>query len=88
MIDFSHANSSKQFKKQLEVSTDVAQQIAAGDDAIIGVMIESHLVEGNQNLESGEPLVYGKSVTDACIGWDDTETVLRQLAAAVRARRG
>lgn len=88
MIDFSHANSSKQFKKQLEVSADVAQQIAAGDSAIIGVMIESHLVEGNQSLESGEPLVYGKSVTDACIGWEDTETVLRQLAGAVKARRG
>ena len=50
-------------------------------------MIESHLVEGNQSLESGEPLVYGKSVTDACIGWEDTDTVLRQLAAAVKARR-
>lgn len=88
MIDFSHANSSKQFKKQLEVSTDVAQQIAGGDRAIIGVMIESHLVEGNQSLEGAEPLVYGKSVTDACIGWEDTETVLRQLADAVKARRG
>jgi len=53
----------------------------------MGVMIESHLVEGNQSLESGEPLVYGKSVTDACIGWEDTETLLNQLAAAVKARR-
>jgi 3-deoxy-7-phosphoheptulonate synthase len=88
MIDFSHANSSKQFKKQMEVGTDVCQQIASGDKAITGVMIESHLVEGNQNLESGEPLVYGKSVTDACIGWEDTETILRQLSAAVKARRG
>ncbi len=88
MIDFSHANSSKQFQKQLEVSDDVAQQIAGGDKAIIGVMIESHLVEGNQSLDSGEPLVYGKSVTDACIGWEDTEKVLRQLAEAVKARRG
>ncbi|MEI2265304.1 3-deoxy-7-phosphoheptulonate synthase AroG [Erwinia sp. CGal63] len=88
MIDFSHANSSKQFKKQLNVADDVAQQIAGGEKAIIGVMIESHLVEGNQSLESGEPLVYGKSVTDGCIGWDDTETVLRQLAEAVKARRG
>lgn len=87
MIDFSHANSSKQFQKQLVVSDDVSQQIAGGDKAIIGVMIESHLVEGNQNLESGEPLVYGKSVTDACIGWEDTEKVLRQLADAVKARR-
>ncbi len=87
MIDFSHANSSKQFHKQLVVSDDVSQQIAGGDKAIIGVMIESHLVEGNQSLESGEPLVYGKSVTDACIGWEDTEKVLRQLADAVKARR-
>lgn len=88
MIDFSHANSSKQYQKQLVVADDVAQQIAGGEKAIIGVMIESHLVEGNQSLESGEPLVYGKSVTDACIGWEDTEKVLGQLAAAVRARRG
>jgi 3-deoxy-7-phosphoheptulonate synthase len=88
MIDFSHANSSKQFQRQLVVADDVAQQIAEGEKAIIGVMIESHLVEGNQNLESGEPLVYGQSVTDACIGWNDTETVLRQLAEAVKTRRG
>ena len=88
MNDFSHANSSKQFKKQMDVSADVCGQISGGEKAIIGVMIESHLVEGNQNLESGEPLVYGKSVTDGCIGWQDTETVLRDLAAAVKARRG
>ena len=88
MIDFSHANSSKQFKKQMDVATDVSGQIAGGDASIIGVMIESHLVEGNQSLESGEPLVYGQSVTDACIGWEDTDTVLRRLAAAVQARRG
>ena len=87
MIDFSHANSSKQFKKQMDVGTDVCGQVAGGENAIMGVMIESHLVEGNQNLEGGEPLVYGKSVTDACIGWEDTETVLRQLAEAVKARR-
>ncbi len=87
MIDFSHANSSKQFKKQMDVSADVCGQVAGGENAIMGVMIESHLVEGNQSLESGEPLVYGKSVTDACIGWEDTETVLRQLAEAVKARR-
>ncbi|MEQ9874757.1 3-deoxy-7-phosphoheptulonate synthase AroG [Pectobacterium brasiliense] len=87
MIDFSHANSSKQFKKQMDVCTDVCGQIAQGDKAIMGVMVESHLVEGNQNLESGEPLVYGRSVTDACIGWEDTESLLRQLASAVRERR-
>ncbi len=88
MIDFSHANSSKQFKKQMDVCTDVCQQIAGGEKAIIGVMVESHLVEGNQSLESGEPLAYGKSITDACIGWDDTDALLRQLANAVKARRG
>ena len=88
MIDFSHANSSKQFQRQMVVADDVAQQISGGEQGIIGVMIESHLVEGNQSLESGEPLVYGQSVTDACIGWEDTENVLRQLAAAVKARRG
>jgi 3-deoxy-7-phosphoheptulonate synthase len=87
MIDFSHANSCKQFKKQMEVCKDVCNQIAHGEKSIIGVMIESHLVEGNQHLESGEPLVYGKSVTDACIGWEDTEIVLRELADAVKARR-
>lgn len=87
MIDFSHANSDKKFKKQLEVSTDICAQIASGEKAIIGVMIESHLLEGNQNLESDEPLVYGKSITDDCIGWQDTERVLRELAAAVKTRK-
>ncbi len=88
MIDFSHANSSKQFKKQMDVGADVCAQIAGGEKAIMGVMIESHLVEGNQNPDSGEPLVYGKSITDGCVGWDDTATLLRQLADAVRQRRG
>ncbi|MGM3174801.1 3-deoxy-7-phosphoheptulonate synthase AroG [Dickeya lacustris] len=88
MIDFSHANSSKQFKKQMDVCEDVCRQVAGGERAIMGVMVESHLVEGNQSLESGDALVYGKSVTDACIGWSDTELLLRQLAAAVRQRRG
>src|SRR5476649_350123 len=88
MIDFSHANSSKQFQKQMEVCTDVCGQLANGEQSIMGVMVESHLVEGNQNLDSGEPLVYGQSVTDACIGWEDTEVLLRQLASAVKARRG
>ncbi|WP_295895329.1 3-deoxy-7-phosphoheptulonate synthase AroG [uncultured Vibrio sp.] len=87
MIDFSHANSSKQFQRQMVVSDDVASQIAGGEDAIFGVMIESHLVEGRQDLVVGEELTYGQSVTDACIGWSDTEKVLRQLADAVQARR-
>lgn len=87
MIDFSHANSCKQFKKQMEVGSDVGQQIAAGDKAIIGVMIESNLVEGAQSPECGSELTYGKSITDACIGWQDTEQLLEQLADAVKARR-
>lgn len=72
----------------MDVCADVCQQIAGGETAIIGVMVESHLVEGNQSLESGEPLAYGKSITDACIGWEDTDALLRQLANAVKARRG
>lgn len=87
MVDFSHANSSKQFKRQLDVSTDISAQIAAGDKSLFGVMIESHLVEGRQEIVDGGAATYGQSVTDACIGWADTETVLRQLAQAVKARR-
>ncbi|ENP0852778.1 3-deoxy-7-phosphoheptulonate synthase AroG [Vibrio vulnificus] len=87
MIDFSHANSSKQYKRQMLVADDVSEQLAAGEDAIFGVMIESHLVEGRQDLVEGKAATYGQSITDACIGWEDTETVLRQLANAVAARR-
>ncbi|MEP7155736.1 MAG: 3-deoxy-7-phosphoheptulonate synthase AroG [Betaproteobacteria bacterium] len=87
MVDFSHANSSKQYQKQMDVSTDVAAQISAGDSRIIGVMVESHLNPGRQEITVGKPMEYGVSVTDACIGWNDTETLLNQLAAAVRARR-
>lgn len=87
MIDCSHANSSKQFKKQLDVNQSVCDQLRQGEDAIMGVMVESHLVEGAQNLNDGNNLNYGQSVTDACIGWEDTEHLLRQLAEAVKARR-
>ncbi|MGR5095712.1 3-deoxy-7-phosphoheptulonate synthase AroG [Vibrio maritimus] len=87
MIDFSHANSSKQFQRQKVVATDVAGQMAGGEDAIFGVMIESHLVEGRQDLVDGVAPTYGQSITDACIGWEDTEQVLRELADAVEARR-
>ena len=87
MIDFSHANSSKQYQRQMVVAEDVCGQLAGGEDAIFGVMIESHLVEGRQDLVDGKAVTYGQSITDACIGWDDTETVLRQLADAVEARR-
>lgn len=87
MIDFSHANSSKQFKKQMDVCKDVSAQIANGSTQIFGVMVESHLVEGRQDLQPGKALTYGQSVTDACIGWEDTEILLQQLSDAVAARR-
>ena len=87
MVDFSHANSCKQFKKQLDVSREVARQIAAGSNKIFGVMIESHLVEGRQDLVEGKPLTYGQSITDSCIGWEDSENVLQELSDAVAARR-
>jgi 3-deoxy-7-phosphoheptulonate synthase len=87
MVDFSHGNSRKQFKLQMEVCDSVAAQMAAGEDRIVGVMVESHLVEGRQDISPDKPLTYGQSVTDACIGWDDSLTVLDRLAAAVRARR-
>ena len=88
MIDFSHANSSKKFENQLKVCTDVCTQIAGGDKAISGVMVESHLVEGRQDLCGGVKPTYGQSITDACIGWDATETLLAQLSEAVLKRRG
>ncbi|WP_298719058.1 3-deoxy-7-phosphoheptulonate synthase AroG [uncultured Oceanisphaera sp.] len=87
MIDFSHANSSKQYQRQMVVCDDVCTQLAAGEQAIMGVMVESHLVEGRQDLEEGCELTYGQSITDACIGWDDTEVLLARLADAVTARR-
>ncbi len=87
MIDFSHANSSKQFKKQMEVCEDVCQQISGGSKQIFGVMVESHIVEGRQDLVDGKAQTYGQSITDACIGWEDTEIVLKQLSGAVLARR-
>lgn len=87
MIDFSHANSSKQHERQLLVGKDVAEQIAAGDMRISGVMIESHLVAGRQDQVEGKELVYGQSITDACIDWNSSVGLLKDLAAAVRTRR-
>jgi 3-deoxy-7-phosphoheptulonate synthase len=87
MIDFSHANSNKDYRRQSIVCHDVAGQIAAGEKRIIGVMIESNLVAGAQKLTPGQPLVYGQSITDACIDWPETHELLKELAAAVRARR-
>jgi 3-deoxy-7-phosphoheptulonate synthase len=87
MIDVSHANSSKQHARQIVVAADVAQQIAAGDRRITGIMVESHLNEGRQDITPGTPLQHGVSVTDACISMAQTVPVLQQLAAAVRERR-
>ncbi|ANN77095.1 3-deoxy-7-phosphoheptulonate synthase [Bordetella flabilis] len=88
MVDCSHANSNKSHSRQADVAADLASQIAGGDRRIIGVMIESHLEEGRQDLTPGAPLRRGVSITDACLGWAQTEPVLRQLAQAVRTRRG
>ena len=87
MVDVSHANSSKQHARQIVVAQDVAAQIAAGDARITGLMIESHLNEGRQDIVDGKPLQHGVSVTDACINWAQTVPVLETLAAAVRERR-
>ena len=87
MIDFSHANSRKQHQLQIEVGADVGHQIAGGDARIVGVMIESHLVAGRQEIGPREQMTYGQSVTDACIGWNDTAELLRSLASSVAQRQ-
>jgi 3-deoxy-7-phosphoheptulonate synthase len=87
MIDCSHANSSKDHTKQPLVCRDVIGQITAGDSRIIGVMLESNLVSGAQKLLDGKPLVYGQSITDACLGWGESLELLRELASAVRSAR-
>jgi 3-deoxy-7-phosphoheptulonate synthase len=87
MVDCSHANSNKDYQRQAEVCHDVANQLRHGEKRIMGVMLESHLVEGRQDVVHGQELVYGKSVTDACINWETTDILLRELASAVRERR-
>ena len=87
MIDASHGNSEKDYRRQPLVVRDVAAQVAQGEAGIIGMMIESFLVDGRQELGDPTRLVYGQSITDACMGWDTSEPVLRELAASVRARR-
>jgi 3-deoxy-7-phosphoheptulonate synthase len=87
MIDASHANSSKKAENQIHVCDDIADQIARGDSRIFGVMVESHLVAGRQDLQTGKALNYGQSITDGCIGWDDSVKILDNLALAVRKRR-
>lgn len=87
MVDASHANSSKQPENQPAVVADIAGQVAAGEQRIVGVMVESHLLAGRQDPVAGQPLTYGQSITDGCIGWDDSVAVLHTLATAVRQRR-
>jgi 3-deoxy-7-phosphoheptulonate synthase len=87
MIDFSHANSRKKFARQQYVCQDVCAQLAGGEQRIKGVMIESNLVEGNQGLGKGVELTYGQSITDACVGWDNTLEILSMLSQGVKQRR-
>lgn len=87
MIDASHANSEKDFKRQIDVSENIARQIAAGDKRIMGIMLESHLVEGRQDVVKVDDLVYGQSITDSCISWENTLPALQKLAEAVQQRR-
>jgi len=87
MIDCSHANSNKDHAQQAIVCRDIAAQISAGDNRIFGVMLESHLVAGRQDIVEDQDLIYGQSITDACIAWDETDVLLKEMAAAVRARR-
>jgi 3-deoxy-7-phosphoheptulonate synthase len=88
VIDASHDNSGKDPARQVVTAGEIAEQVGAGNGAIVGIMLESFLVEGRQSLEGGAPLAYGQSITDACIDWDATVSLLDELAAAVRARRG
>ena len=86
MIDCSHGNSFKDHNKQIDVARSLATQIENGDESIFGVMIESFLTEGNQKVIAGQPLVYGQSITDACINLDTSEEVLSVLASAIKTR--
>ena len=88
VVDASHDNSGKDPDRQIEAAGEIADQVAAGSKAIVGVMLESFLVGGRQDLEDDGDLTYGQSITDACIDWDQTVSVLDRLAAAARARRG
>lgn len=87
MIDASHANSSKKPENQIPVCANIAQQVAAGDSRIVGVMVESHLVAGRQDLVPGKELTYGQSITDGCVNWTDSVAILEGLADAVKQRR-
>ncbi|MGY3071644.1 phospho-2-dehydro-3-deoxyheptonate aldolase [Ewingella americana] len=86
VVDFSHGNCQKQHRRQLDVAEDICQQIRAGSTAIAGIMAESFIEEGTQPIVAGKPLTYGKSITDPCLSWEDTETLLKMLADAVDSR--
>jgi len=88
MIDCSHANAAKDYRRQADVARDIAAQLGGGERRIIGVMVESHLVAGRQELSPSKPLVFGQSITDGCLGWEDSAALLATLAEAVRRRRG
>jgi 3-deoxy-7-phosphoheptulonate synthase len=87
LIDCSHANSRKEYQRQIQVADDIGRQIVGGERRIVGLMVESHLKPGRQELVAGEPLEYGKSITDPCLGWDDSVPLLERLADSVRQRR-
>jgi 3-deoxy-7-phosphoheptulonate synthase len=87
MIDCSHSNSQKMYQRQIDVAREVARQVAAGEGRIMGLMVESHLKAGRQDLVPGKELAYGLSITDPCIGWEDSVPLLRNVAEAVRKRR-
>jgi 3-deoxy-7-phosphoheptulonate synthase len=87
MIDASHGNSSKQPERQTAVADAIAAQLEGGERRIVGVMVESHLVGGRQDFATGQQLVYGQSITDGCLGWDESVRLLERLAAGVRGRR-
>jgi 3-deoxy-7-phosphoheptulonate synthase len=87
MIDASHANSRKIPARQIDVTSDIATQVARGNGEIFGLMLESNLVEGRQDVVDGTELTYGQSITDPCMNWADTESLLQELATAVRLRR-
>ncbi|HAL7222414.1 TPA: 3-deoxy-7-phosphoheptulonate synthase AroH, partial [Escherichia coli 042] len=86
VVDFSHGNCQKQHRRQLEVCEDICQQIRNGSTAIAGIMAESFLREGTQKIVGSQPLTYGQSITDPCLGWEDTERLVEKLASAVDTR--
>jgi 3-deoxy-7-phosphoheptulonate synthase len=87
MVDCSHANAAKQHRRQIDVAADIAEQTGRGERRIVGAMVESHLVEGRQEPVAGQPLRFGQSITDACLGWEDSAGVLQALADGVKKRR-